>query len=69
MTQARDYSEATAARVDASIAQLLANAHEVVTTLLTASKKQLGDLAEALLREETLELSQLTAILGPSKDG
>ena len=69
MTQARDYSEATAARVDASIAQLLANAHEVVTTLLTASKKQLGDLAEALLRDETLELSQLTAILGPSKDG
>jgi cell division protease FtsH len=66
LTQGRDYSEATAARVDGAIQQLLDGAHEQVTALLTASKSQLEALAEALLRDETLELSQLITILGPS---
>jgi cell division protease FtsH len=65
LTQGRDYSEATAARVDASVQQLLSGAHEGVLTLLRASKNQLETLAEALLRDETLELSQLNTILGP----
>jgi cell division protease FtsH len=65
MTQGRDFSEATAARVDAAVGQLLGNAHEQALTLLTASKSLLDALAEALLRDETLELSQLSTILGP----
>jgi cell division protease FtsH len=65
LTQGRDYSEATAARVDGAIQQLLNDAHERVSALLTASKPQLEALAEALLRDETLELGQLTTILGP----
>jgi cell division protease FtsH len=67
MTQGPDYSEATAARIDAAVQQLLNRAHERVLTLLTASKVQLASLAEALIRDETLELTQLTAILGPSQ--
>jgi cell division protease FtsH len=67
MTQGRDYSEATAARVDAAVQQLLGSAHERVRTLLAASKSQLELLAEALLRDETLEVAQLTAVLGPSQ--
>jgi cell division protease FtsH len=69
LTQGRDYSEATAARVDATIQQLLNDVHAEVLTRLRASKNQLGALAEALLREETLELNQLTAILGPPATG
>jgi cell division protease FtsH len=65
LTQGRDYSEATAARVDAAIQQMLTDAHERVLALLTASKSKLEALAEVLLREETLELDRLTAILGP----
>jgi len=64
LTQGRDYSEATAARIDAAVQQLLTVVHEQVTTLLTASKNQLETLAEALLRSETLDLTQLTTILG-----
>jgi cell division protease FtsH len=66
LTQGHDYSEATAARVDASVQQLLNAAHQQVTALLTTSKSQLEALAEALLRDETLESLQLSTILGPS---
>jgi cell division protease FtsH len=69
LTQGRDYSEATAARVDATIQQLLNDAHEDVLTRLRGSKNQLSALAEALLRQETLDLDQLTAILGPPATG
>jgi cell division protease FtsH len=65
LAQGRDYSEATAARVDTTVEQLLNNAHEQVRALLAESKKQLGDLAEALLRDETLERPTLITILGP----
>jgi len=67
LTQGRDYSEATAARIDAAVQQLLDRAHETVLALLTTSKKQLEHLAEALLRDETLELKQLSALLGPAR--
>jgi cell division protease FtsH len=65
MTQGRDYSEATAARVDATVEEMMNSAHEQARTLLTASQQKLESLAEALLRDETLELAQLTTILGP----
>jgi cell division protease FtsH len=65
MTQGRDYSEATAARIDSAVRQLLDSAHEQALALLTKSKSQLESLAAALLRDETLELDQLTTILGP----
>jgi cell division protease FtsH len=67
MTQGKDYSEATAARVDAAVEQMLGSAHEGVLALLTTSKAQLTSLAEALLRDETLELDQLRALLGPPR--
>ena len=67
MTQGRDYSEATAARVDAAVEQLLGTAHERVLALLTTSKSQLASLAEALLRDETLGLDQLRTLLGPPR--
>lgn len=63
IAQGRDYSEATAARVDLAVEQILAVAHEQVGALLTASSDRLHALAEALLRDETLEINALKAIL------
>ena len=62
MAQGRDYSEATAARIDLAVEQILSAAHEQVGRLLTASSGRLRTVAEALLRDETLELDALQAI-------
>jgi cell division protease FtsH len=69
MTQAREYSEAMAARIDVAVEQILNNAHDQASALLSKSKTQLESLATALLRDETLDLNQLTAVLGPPLSG
>ncbi len=66
MSQGRDYSEATAARIDRDVERLLDDAHEQVHTLLTSARSRLDALAEALLREETIEAPELERILGPA---
>ncbi len=65
MAQGRDYSEATAARIDRDVARLLDEAHERVHALLTSARDRLEKLVEALLREETLDAQALRGILGP----
>jgi cell division protease FtsH len=49
LAQGRDYSEATAARVDQEVRQLLDNRHEAVRRVLTSAREQLDRLAQALL--------------------
>ena len=63
--QARDYSEATAARVDREVERLLAERQSTVLRLLSSARDRLDALVEALLREETLGEEQLARILGP----
>lgn len=65
MSQGRDYSEATAARIDGEVERLLAEAHERVHAILSGARQKLETLVEALLREETLDATALTTILGP----
>jgi len=65
LSQARDYSEATAALIDEDLRELLSARHEAVAKLLTANRGKLDQLASALLREETVDQEQLRAILGP----
>jgi cell division protease FtsH len=69
LTQGRDYSEDTAARIDHDVQRLLDERHEVVRTLLTTHREQLDSLAEALLHEETIDQDELTRILGPRPEG
>jgi cell division protease FtsH len=64
LTQRPDYSEATAAEIDAEVKRLLEEAHDEVRRRLTAAREQLDKLVEALLKEETVELDELTRILG-----
>ncbi|MGO9268425.1 MAG: ATP-dependent zinc metalloprotease FtsH [Candidatus Binataceae bacterium] len=65
LAQRPDYSEATAAAIDAEVRRLLDEAHEDVRRQLTAAREPLDRLVDALLREETVNLDQLNRILGP----
>jgi cell division protease FtsH len=65
LAQGRDYSEATAARIDQEVRKLLGERHETVRQLLTAARPRLDGLADALLAEETIDQDELSRILGP----
>jgi cell division protease FtsH len=64
IAQGRDYSEATAARIDREVESLLAERQSVVSKLLTGERERLDALVETLLRDETVGEEQLTRILG-----
>ncbi|HVB80671.1 MAG TPA: ATP-dependent zinc metalloprotease FtsH [Candidatus Binataceae bacterium] len=65
LSQRPDYSEATAAEIDDEVRRLLEEAHQEVRSQLTTVREHLDNLADALLREETVELDELNRILGP----
>lgn len=65
LAQRPDYSEATAAEIDSEVLRLINEAHEEVRKRLIATREPLEHLVEALLREETVGLDELTKILGP----
>ncbi len=65
ISQGRDYSEATAARVDREVESLLGERQNGVLRLLTSVRDRLDALVETLLKEETVGEAQLTRILGP----
>ncbi len=65
LTQGRDYSEATAARIDRDVEQLIADRQTVVRGVIGNARSQLDRLVNTLLREETIDQETLTRILGP----
>ncbi|MGB8412226.1 MAG: ATP-dependent zinc metalloprotease FtsH [Candidatus Binatus sp.] len=68
ISQGRDYSEATAARIDQEVSRLIQETHDGVRRCLTDSRERLDRLVEALLREETVGSDELNRILGPRLD-
>jgi cell division protease FtsH len=64
LAQGRDYSEATAARIDQEVQNLLEERHEVVYRLLADARGQLDLLVKNLLKEETIDQDMLAQILG-----
>jgi cell division protease FtsH len=64
ISQGRNYSEETSARIDRAIQQLLDERHEVVNQLLTTAREKLDQLVDVLLREETVAQDDLVKILG-----
>ena len=68
MSQGRDYSETTAARIDQEVLRLIEEAHEEVRRRLTDNRQKLDRLVDALLREETVGSDELDRILGPRTD-
>jgi len=65
MAQGREYSEATAARIDRDVERLLAESHEHVRSLLAGVHDRIEALVATLLREETVDATELKRILGP----
>ncbi len=68
ISQGRDYSEATATRIDQEVSRLLEEIHDGVRRCLTDSRERLDRLVDALLQEETVNSDELNRILGPRHD-
>jgi cell division protease FtsH len=64
LSQGRDYSESTAARVDEDVQRLLDESHEAARRLLTEHRADLDRLAETLLHDETIDQETMAKILG-----
>jgi cell division protease FtsH len=65
MTQGRDYSEATATRIDEDVERMLEERHSAAQRLLIAGREALDRLVDALLRDETVDQDVLEQVLGP----
>lgn len=63
ITQARDFSEHTAQIIDDEIRKLLKTIEQHVNQLLADHRKQLDDLANALLEKETLEAGEIKQLV------
>jgi cell division protease FtsH len=65
LAQANDYSEVTAARIDAEVERLLEESHAYARRVLGGRRQALDQLATTLLHEETIDQDALEAVLGP----
>ena len=64
LAQPRKYSEELAWVMDQEIRDFIVNAEERARDILTANRENLDKLAEALLKEETLEKAEIEKIIG-----
>lgn len=65
ISQGREYSEATAARIDQEVQSLIEETHQDVKRLLSRAREPLDKLVQVLLAEEMVAGEQLGGILGP----
>ncbi len=65
LSQGREYSDATAARIDQEVEHLIAERQEAARQVLSAARVKLDALAAALLANETIGEDELVRILGP----
>jgi cell division protease FtsH len=61
---AKPFSEETAQAIDAEVLRIINESHEEAKRLLTAHRKQLNALAEALLSRETLNEHEILEVTG-----
>jgi cell division protease FtsH len=69
LAQGRDYSDATAARIDQEVEHIIAERQQAVRQLLTEARDRLDTLAQALLTDETVREDALVQMLGPRPSG
>jgi cell division protease FtsH len=65
LSQGKEYSEATAARIDDEVRKILEERHATVRTLLTRARAPLDRLVAGLLHDESVDEEGLLRILGP----
>ncbi|HET7909964.1 MAG TPA: ATP-dependent zinc metalloprotease FtsH [Nitrospira sp.] len=63
LSQGREYSEVTAAKIDQEVQRLLEERHKAVYELLTGAREKLDLLVDTLLKEETVDQAMLAEIL------
>jgi cell division protease FtsH len=63
-TGVKPFSEATAAAIDAEVLKIIGESHEEARRLLSAHRKQLDALAEALVSRETLNEQEILEVTG-----
>jgi len=68
ISQSRNYSEETAAKIDAEVRMIVEDAYNKTVKLLTENKDKLESLAEALLTREVIEQSEMLKLIGMSLD-
>ena len=61
---AKPFSEETAQAIDAEVLKIINQSHEEAKRLLTAHRKQLNALADALLSRETLNEQEILDVTG-----
>ena len=66
LAQGREYSEETAAKIDAEVRRLVKEAHEQALELLRKHRSELDALAQELLENEVVERDRVLAIVGLS---
>jgi cell division protease FtsH len=64
ISQHRDYSEATALKIDHEVKALIMIANKTVKKILSENIEHLKTMAQALLERETIVLEEIQAILG-----
>ena len=62
ITEQRDYSEDVAQAIDQEVRQLIDTAHEAARRILTEHKEKLNQIAQWLIKEETIERATLDAL-------
>lgn len=67
ITHERPYSEDTAREIDQEVAKLIKEASHRAAVVLEANRKSLDELAEALIKEETIEEERVVEILKDAK--
>ena len=65
LSQAREVSEKTASRIDENIQRLLRDRYDIVRSLLIQHRAGLDALAQALLKDETIDRDGIEQVLGP----
>jgi cell division protease FtsH len=60
----RPFSEETAKRIDAEVLKIIGESHEEAKRLLSAHRKQLDALAEALVEREALDEQEILKATG-----
>ena len=65
LSQAREVSEKTASRIDENIQRLLRDRYDFVRNLLIQHRAGLDNLAQALLKDETIDRDGVEQVLGP----
>jgi len=67
LTQGRDYSEETAAKIDVEVRRLVEAAHEKARQVLQNNRNKLDQLAQELLENEMVDRARVMEIVGMSE--